>query len=166
MSVTYAKGKYLVEILDQGYEESSTKRTPGFFLQVRVTGRYGPKGDLEECPQLERTYRQYLANDVGVNILRGILKAIDVCVTDLTQLDPEAPNHVSLVGRLIDMICDHESYQGKTRERWDIPRSRKKLDLNGVLALNNKFGHLLKDGNGQAKPSPAVTKPNDSNVPF
>jgi hypothetical protein len=166
MSTTYAKGKYRAEILDQGFEESATKGTPCFYLLLVIIGRYDDEDKVQECPRYERTYRQYLANETGVNILRGDLKTLGVQVNDLTQLDPSTVGHVRLAGRQIDVICDLESYQGKQRERWGLPRLRKKLDLGAIRALSDQFGHLLQGNNGQAKPAPVVPKPNDSDVPF
>src|SRR4051812_32970051 len=112
MSATYTHGKYQAEILDQGFDESSAKGTPFFYLQLMVLGRYEEKGELRDCQRYERTYVQYLANDTGVGTLKGDLKALGVEVTDLTQLDPAAPNHVSLIGRKIDVKCELETYQG------------------------------------------------------
>jgi hypothetical protein len=166
MSTTYTTGKYQAEILDQGFEESSTKHTPYFFLQLRILGRYDAQDELQECPMYERTYQQYLANDTGVGILKGDLKALGIDVTDLTQLDPGCPKFINLVGRRIDVLCKPETYQGRQRERWSIYRSRKKLNQDSVRALNDRFGHLLRDGNGQANPTPGVTTPNTTDTPF
>jgi hypothetical protein len=166
MSTTYPKGKYQAEVLEQGFEESSTG-TPCFFLQLKILGRYDEQGQLQECPPYERTYRQYLANEPGARFLRSDLKTLGVQISDLTQLDPAAPNHVSLLARKIDVECHHEVYQGKPRERWAIPRSRKKCDLGAVRVLNDKFGHLLRDGNGQTVATPPpVAAANDSDAPF
>ncbi len=111
MSVTtYTTGKYLAEILDQGFEESAAKRTPAFYLQLRILGRYGADGQLEDCPRYERTYRQYLANETGAGILKGDLRSLDVQFNDLSQLEPGTHNHVSLVGRRIDVACEIERH--------------------------------------------------------
>src|SRR5262245_61652683 len=166
MSETYPKGKYQAEVLEQGFEESRTG-TPCFFLQLKILARYGEQGQLQEVPPYERTYRQYLANEIGARILRSDLKTLGGQVTGCTQWDPAPPNHVSLIGRQIDVVCDHEAYQGKLRERWAIPRSRKKCDLGAVRVLNDRFGHLLRDGNGQTVATPPpVAKANDSDAPF
>src|SRR4051812_38247155 len=121
-ATTYSKGKYRAEVVDQGFEQSSGKGTPCFFLQIRILARYDEQGQAQECPRYERTYRQYLNTETGVNILRGQLKSLDVQVTGLAQLDPGAANHVSLVGRTIDVACELESYRGRQQERWSIPQ--------------------------------------------
>jgi hypothetical protein len=165
-NTTYSEGRYQAEILEHGFEESSVKGTPGFFIQLKILARYDEEGRLRECPQYERTYRQYLANETGVNILRGDMKAIDVQLEDLAQLDPGAPKGLNLRGRKIDVACRLETYQGQQRERWGIARNRKKLNLNEVRILNDRFGHLLRDGKSQAGPAPAVTEPNQRDSAF
>src|SRR5262249_44247893 len=117
-------------------------------------------------PQYERSYVQYLANDTGVEILKGDLRALGVEVGDLTQLDPGSPKGINLAGRKIDVMCRLETYQGSERERWSIHRTRKKLSLDSVRALNDRFGHLLRDGTAQAKAAPGVTTPNRTDTPF
>jgi hypothetical protein len=166
MSTTYTNGKYRAEIREQGFEESPTKGTPYFFLQLTILGRYDAQEQLQECPRYERTYAQYLANDTGVQILKGDLKAIGVEMNDLSQMDPSSPHCINLVGRQIDVVCKLETYQGRERERWTIPRSRKRLDRDAVRALNDRFGHLLRDGNAQAKPNLGVTTPNKTDTPW
>jgi hypothetical protein len=164
-TTTYSNGKYRAEILEQGFTASTAKGTPAFFLLLKIRERYDANGSLVECPQYERPYTQYLANETGVNILRGDLKALGVQVTSFAQLDPATPDHVNLVGRQIDVTCDLESYQGKQRERWSIARTRSTLPSDALRALDDQFGHLLRGDNGQAQPAPAVT-PNQSDAPF
>src|SRR5262245_13409751 len=143
---TYSPGKYRAAVVDQGFVESPSRGTPGFFLQLRILKRYGANDALEACPEYERTLTQYLANATGVNSLLVQLKAIGVTVTDLAQLDPEAAGGVRLAGMEIDVECEVESYLGRERERWGIPRSRKKLKPDAIRALSDRFGHLLRNG--------------------
>jgi hypothetical protein len=166
MSVTYIKGKYRARILEQGFTESSTKATPAFYLQLKILKRYGANDELEACPEYERTYLQYLANETSINILRGHLKAIGVSITDMAQLDPEAAGGLRLAGKEIDVECEIEVYNGQQRERWSIPRSRKKLKLDAVRALNDRYGHLLRNGEAAPQPAPPVREPNRSDDPF
>jgi hypothetical protein len=94
------------------------------------------------------------------------LKTLGIQVSDLTQLDAGAANAVTLVGRKIEVTCDHESYQGKLRERWGIPRARKKIAPGAVRGLNDKFGHLLRSDEAAPQPPPPVREPNRSDEPF
>jgi hypothetical protein len=153
---TYQAGRYQAEVLDQGFEVSPNKGTPAFYLQLRILARYDASGVLVDCPQYERTYMQYLANETGVQILRGHLGALGVKICDLMEIDPSEANHVSLVGRQIDVDCVIESYQGQQRERWTISR-RKKLAADALRALNDQYGHVFRDNGSEAKPAnPAV----------
>jgi hypothetical protein len=166
MSTTYPRGKYQAKVIDQGFEQAASTGTVCFFMQLLVLGRYDEQGNLQECPKFERSYKQYLANETGINILKGDLKSLGVEATDLVQLNLDSQGAISLRDRTIDVVCDHETYKGKVVERWQFPRTRKKLDLDSVRALNDKFGHLLQGGNGQPKPPTPPAKPNDSDVPF
>ena len=166
MAATYAEGKYRARILQQGFERSSVKKTPCFFLQIEIQSAYGEGQQLEDCPRFERTYRQYLANETGVNILRSDLKALDVEFSDFRQLDPDAPDGVCLVGREIDVECRHEPFDGTISERWCISRPLKKSDPEALLSLNDRFGHLLRGGNGKAAPAAPVKSPNNSDAAF
>jgi hypothetical protein len=154
----------LAEVLDQGFEESSSKGTPGFFLRLKILNRYAADGQLEACQQYERVYTQFLANEIGIRILRSDLQTLGVEVTDLAQLDLAAADHLRLVGRKVDVICEVEVYKGRERERWSIPRPRKKLGLDDVRQLGSKYRHLLRDGNAPAPPAPPAAGPNDNDA--
>jgi hypothetical protein len=154
MSTTYPQGKYQARILDQGFAKSDVKRTPYYFLQLKPLGRYGDGGELVECQQFERTYAQYLSGDTGAGILKGDMKAIGVEYTDLSQLSLDSPDAINLVGRTIDVVCEYETYQGKLQERWKISRSRKKLSLDTIRALNDQLIAAQGDDNATSEDPP------------
>jgi hypothetical protein len=162
-TTTYTNGMYRAEILDQGFEESSSKGTPGFFLLLKILNRYTADGQLEACQQYERVYTQFLANEIGIRILRADLQTLGLQVTDLTQLDPANPDHIRLVGRKVDVVCGTEVYKGLQRERWGFPRARKKLGLDAVRTLGARYAHLLGNGNAPAPPAPPAA-PNDNDA--
>ena len=102
---------------------------------------------------------------MGVNILRGDLNALGVQVPNLDLLNPDVTDHVSLVGREIDVECEIESYKGKQKERWSIPhRKLPKLGRDEIRDLDAKFGHLFRDGT--APPKLPATKPNSTDNTF
>jgi hypothetical protein len=165
MAPTYMPGTYRAKIIAQGFEQSSVKQTPCFFLQMKIQGRHDSQGQVQDCPQYERTYLQYLANDTGVAILRGDLQRLGVTVSDLTLLEPGVEGHISLVGRTIDVVCEHEPFNGQTRERWRISRPRKKLDLDSLGQLNAKFRHVLGGSPGAENTAlPSNTTPGEDNT--
>lgn len=69
-------------------------------------------------------------------MLEQDLSRIGVEIDDFSQLDLAADDSINLAGRVIDVECYHEDYQGKTRERWRIARpAPKKMTLDAVRAL-------------------------------
>jgi hypothetical protein len=164
MTTTYTPGTYKAEVVGQGFGASPVKGTPCFSLQIRVVGRHDGQGRVLECPSFERSCDQYLAKETGAAILRGDLSALGVEVTQLAQLEPGTPGHVSLVGRTIDVTCEHEVYQGRVRERWRVHRPRTKLDLDSVRDLDARFGHLFSRPT-PASPAPPPTPPGDAASP-
>lgn len=136
---TYDPGTYRAEVTDQGFAESEAKSTPYFFVDVRILSRGGVGSRQGSCPRHERTLRQYLNTEVGQRILREDLRALGVEIADLAQLSAEHPDHISLVGRQIDVRCDHEDFGGKPRERWRIARPpAPRLGLDAIRALSRQ----------------------------
>jgi hypothetical protein len=162
LSTTYTPGRYLAQIREQGFGLSEARGTPYLFLLVKILARVDEQGQQQSCPQYEREYRRYLSAETGAGILQGDLHALGIQVTDLTQLDPATPGHISLVGREIEVFCEIESYKGKQQERWGIPRPRKKLDVNALRSLSDQFRHIFAGGHSQPKPSaePQAPTPN------
>ncbi len=132
---TYTDGTYRAEIIDQGFSASQNEKL-FFYLRLRVRQRIDESGTPQECPQYERTVRQYLSNVVGEQILLRDLRAIGVVTDDIFRLGAEASDHIDLLGRVIDVTCNNEIYNGKTQERWTIARpAPKKLTLDAARAL-------------------------------
>jgi hypothetical protein len=161
MSTTYTKGDYQAEILDHGFDRSQIKGTPAFFMQLRILGRFAANGKLTDCPQYERTYRQYLSTETGFRVLCGDLRTLGLEVASLDQLNLGAPDHINLVGRKITVSCAPEVFNGRQVERWRIARNRAKLDLDAIRALNQKYGHILRGG-GEDEPVGDGTEATDS----
>jgi hypothetical protein len=65
------------------------------------------------------------------------------------------PGAVDLFNREIDLICDHETYQGSARERWSIFRkpTLEKLDRNELRRLDAEFEDELRRAFGPGKPA-------------
>jgi hypothetical protein len=159
VSTTYSPGRYRVVVIDQGFDEAATG-TPFFFLQVRILSRLNPAGTPENCPRLERTIRQYLGSEVGLQILGKDLRQLGVEVDDITRLNLESADPISLVGREIEVECADDEYQRRTVERWRIARRR--LSPDQVRALGARFGA------GRTGTNPPAPPPNPpaENTPF
>ena len=83
---------------------------------------------------------------------------------------PRDPGAADLFDREIDVVCEHETYEGQTRERWSIhrERTREKLGREDLARLDAQFGdqirRVLGAGDTAVAPPP-VTEINDDN-PF
>jgi hypothetical protein len=166
MATTYSEGDYLAKVIAQGFESSIMKETPFFFLQLSIIGRYDSTGcEIQHCPQYERSYRQYVNTETGVNLLKRDLKTLAVEFGDLKQLSPDFPGHLSLVGREIKVFCKIEMYKGKPQEWWEIPCPRAKLDPIALQRLSDQFTHLFGDQSNQPKPPATPPPANPSDEP-
>lgn len=97
-------------------------------------------------------------------------------VDDISRLGLP-PEKSGLVGSGCDLICEHENYNGKDREKWEIPGGRKPLESSASASqkLKSLFGAAAKPrpkaatATKAAKPAPASAgggDDGDDDVPF
>lgn len=177
MAIHFSEGRYRVRVVSQCF--STTKsNSPQFVLRVTPVGFYNlerPGGALEVCDSYERSI--FLAiTDKSIDYVVDKLAAIGFEGRSFSELDPEAANHVSLVGREFDAVCRHDAYEGVTREKWDVSTMTtapgSPLDKAGLRKLDTLYGAKLKRGIGQAKAvqrevaSATVSNVGDDDIPF
>jgi hypothetical protein len=169
--MTIEPGKYRGRITDYGVTQSQAgQQLPMVFITFEMIGQYDPDtGEVEPCESATRTYYKAITPKT-IGWLLADLKAIGYDRPGLEYLDPEVPGAVDLFGREIDVVCEHEMYQGRTRERWSIHRERthEKIGREGLARLDAQFGDQIRRvlGAGDAAVTPApVTVVNDDN-PF
>jgi hypothetical protein len=82
---------------------------------------------------------------------------------DLLGLDPDREDAFDFTDVEFFVTCKHEEYQGEVREKWAVftPPSRPKLAADKLLALNERYGSVVKEmkDRREAKEQP---KPNDT----
>lgn len=144
MAFKFDEATYRVEITRQGFECASTG-TSEFVLDFKILGCLDDQGQQHPCTPGMRSYRQSLANSVGLTLLKGDLKEVGVDLSDLSRLDVDSPDHISLVGKTINMVCQHQQLNDIQVERWRI-RCRKKMPFDEVLRLQEKFSKVLQGG--------------------
>lgn len=92
------------------------------------------------------------------------LERLGIVFDTWAQVDENDPNCVSIVGNRTRLTCKHETYQGKTRDRWDVPfagggvqvESVDKTEAAKVQALFGRFAKGRKAAPAQvAAPVPA-----------
>jgi hypothetical protein len=162
-------GKYRGRITDYGVTQSQAgQQLPTVFILFELVGQYDPDtGDLLDCPLESRSYYKSISPKT-IDWLLSDLKAIGYDRPGLEYLDPEVPGAADLFGREIDVVCDQENYDGRTRERWSIhrERTREKIGREGLARLDAQYGEQIRRvlGAGDAAVSPPpLTVVNDDN---
>jgi hypothetical protein len=160
------KGKYRARIADYGVFQSTVgQQHPTAFIRFTLVGVYDPStGALGECPAETREYLKAITpNTIGW--LLSDLKAVGYDRDSLSAFDPEAPGAVDLFGRELDVACDHETYDGVTRERWSVHREprRQRVGRDELARLDTTYADQIRRvlGDGQPAAAPAVTSPAD-----
>lgn len=181
MSVYYENnGKYWAKVTNQGLGVTSTGK-PQFVLSFTILGKVNPQdpeGALISCEQYERSmFRtitdktvEWLLDDIKHLCQRGNL-APDI--SGFEQLDPKTPGFLNLANIEFEAFCQHDTYEGKTRERWSVSTGGgggleiKPLDNTEVRKLNAMFGKQLKRlSNGAPKTPASPEPPKESVVPM
>lgn len=103
-----------------------------------------------ELPQSERVERTSFLVLTSKSIPTAMTKLESIGVKDLEswgQLDQDDPGCKSIIGQAGLMLCKHDTYQGQTKEKWEIPFGGleiKPLEAEGVRKLDALFGSYLK----------------------
>lgn len=172
MSLAFEQGTYIGRITNWGLSKAKTG-TPQFFVSFQPLGRIDQSrpddmNNLIPCADFERT------------VFRAITeKTVEYFAKDLTQLgyphstfdylDREHPQAHDFDGQEIRVLCKHDSYMGKEKEKWEFAWSGDgftptSIDRTGVKELNAMFGKHLKKGPA-ATSRPAPTKPTNGKSP-
>lgn len=169
-------GKYLCEVVQQGFTESKNKGTLGFFL------RFKPLLEIDkndptvsyESPNYERTIEMWITENTIDNHIR-VLRGLGFTGSSFRELDPDNPSHFSFVGNEIALLCRHQEYDGKVYDKFEFPYTGggKTLPSDSKVAskLDNLFGRRLKSAAPTTRP--AVAEPvvaaadeGDDSIPF
>lgn len=170
MSIQYEVGRYKCTVKQQGFTTAKTGNQQ-FFLVFDVTatesGESVSIGERTHYRALTEKTMEYFAAD---------MKNLGFAGSSLTQLDPESPQHFSLVGREVTMFCQHGTdNSGNAREEWNVAmgaREMKPADATKLRSLDLLFAKALR-GNGGPRPVAAMPPPpmaaapiNNDDVPF
>ena len=179
-AVYYAEGNHVAEVLSQELSASRNKGTPQLVLKVGILGVPNADGTYEKHKQqYERYVTLYLTEGTMPYVLEH-LKTLGFTGTSLAQLNTDHPDHIDLAGNQVDLYCQHETYEGKERERWQISSQQSAaavpLDAKKLRQLDALFGKGLREqakagGADQSKAFPPNklsdgTEITDDDVPF
>jgi hypothetical protein len=155
----YAKGRYLVEITDQGLTKASTGN---FQIVLRFKVLEGTQ-PVCEVQQYERTAYLVITENT-VDFLMPKLAALGYDHDSLKHLNLRDPQAHDLRGTQAEFFCKHEQDRnGEWRERWDVamggaskPLELKPPDQRELRTLDALFGRARK-ANGAAPHRMPVT---------
>jgi hypothetical protein len=160
-------GRYRGRIRDYGVTQSqSGQQLPTVFVAFDLIGQYDPTtGELRTCPAGTRTYYKGISPKT-IGWLLADLKQIGFDQPGLEYLDPETPGAANLFDREIDVVCEHETYEGQTRERSSIYREqrRERIRRDDLARIDVQYADQIKRVLGttqSAEPAPAVTEVNN-----
>jgi len=169
MPAYFEPGSYKCQVVAQGFDKSSQKQTPFFWMAFQVIE--SASGDMNQ-PTYERDVRLYLhENTIDGTIER--LRGLGWDGASWSDLEPGGAH--SFVGQMIDLVCTHETVEGKTFERWDFPggRARPEHQTDLCKRLDALYGAKLRlpretkcASKPKAKPQPAQQDPADDDIPF
>lgn len=161
MAAFYESGKYRVKIAKQAFGKN---KKDNFELQLTIKpiGVYSkPNSPDEQLSEFDAPYERTIFLTLTEGTL-GTTEKPGWVMQNLTylgfngdsfaQLDPNDKDAISFVGLELDARCDHEDYEGKEREKWNIIRpgggasgpTTKPAEKKEVRALDSKFKSLLK----------------------
>lgn len=150
-NLAFEAGSYMGRITKWGLSAAKTG-TPQFFATFVPLGRIDPAkpSDTENliaCPDWERTVFRAITENT-IDFVARDLAALGYTRDTFDQLDPEHADAHSFADMEIRVVCKHESYQGKEKERWDFAFgdgfTPKAMESGGMKKLNALFGKKLK----------------------
>lgn len=157
----YGLGRYLVELLgQQGFSEAGTGTTQ-FYMKFQVMAIWSHEdGQWHQVETAERTlYKALTANTA--QYFAEDLRALGYTGNSFGPLDMRHPQAHIFQGE-IEMTCQIETYNGKTREKWNIVRGsgreERAIDGQAVKKLDALYGKALKE-TGPVTVAPGVVTP-------
>lgn len=167
-TLNYQPGTYAVEIVKQKMAKARTGN-PQVIISFVPYAKVN-EGVPEDSPnrlqdlggdQYERS-AFWVVTDNTVDWVIDKLERIGIQnIGSWSEIDEDNPNCCDVRRRHVCMVCRHETYEGKTREKWDLRGGGgelqiEELDQNAMRELDAQFGRFLKKN---ATPAAAVTQP-------
>jgi hypothetical protein len=163
----YQIGNYIGEIVAQGLSKARTGNSQ-FVVRVKVLGVTGQNGAFLTDPfQYERTIFMTITPNT-IDRIADTLEMLGYNRQGFGPLDPSHPQHVSFIGKQVDLYCNHENDQnGNLREKWGISTGSggKALDLTPLNQKELRELDALFGRNIRSAPSTSVASPVTGRAP-
>lgn len=152
---TYTPGTYLARITRQQLGKTS-KGNPQFVLSFTVEAKVAAdgSGNLEQCPVYERSIFRAITDKTVTYLMEDLdYLGIGAELSSFGQLDQDSPQCVRVIDQEIEVVCQHEMYEGQLKERWSLNRGGSGLqiepvDKQEIRQLDTLFGKQLKARSG------------------
>lgn len=117
-------------------------------LEERIDGR-----DPAAASGTKHIHRAITDNSIEYTVQD--LERVGYPFQSFDQLNPEHPRYWS-PNVDVEVKCEHETYEGKTRERWKFSGGSgtgKPMEKSSISSLNAKFGAFLRKPGSQPQPA-------------
>jgi hypothetical protein len=168
----YQPGRYVVQVVDQGFGNSKQKLTPYFCLTIRPIARVITADEHEALPDSYERYIMLYLTDKTVDNVIARLRRLGFAGASFSQLDPANDKYHSFEGIEIMATCEHEQIGDKTYERWRLPLggspSFHEAEAGITRKLDARFGKVLKSTARSVKKEEAAVAAGDArhSLPF
>ena len=151
-------GKYRAVVTGQGFSESKDKKTPYFYLVIMPEVMLEQDGTETDAPlsQYESEVKWYMTKAAMEYFTRD-LKTLGFTGQQPADLSPQKQGFHDFTGKVIEVICKHETYNDKMFDKWSLvfagdtqQEERPPTDLRD---LNTRFGDEFKTMFGGNKPA-------------
>ncbi len=163
------EGNYQARVARWGFFESSAKGTPGFELVVRVHSQEADHGSGEYVPldqEVTRSVPMWLSPK-ALGITAANLRSLGYEDKELDRLDPEHPEAFDLEDREVVISVEHEDYKEKPREKVQLVRQSRKMDVAKLLKVAGavKDGFAEEQAKAVADPMATIATPDPDPAP-
>lgn len=169
--MAYERGRYVCEVVAQGFSEAKNeKQTPFFYLTFKPVALLNPSNWDEQfaCDNYERDVKLWLSSKaVPFSIAR--LRGLGWNGNSFRELEPGGG--YSFVGQKVELVCDHETNDGNTYDRWDFPFEGNSIQHEESPGLAKKldslFGRELKKTASElSQETVPPAEVDDEDIPF
>jgi hypothetical protein len=172
MSITYRPGVYRGQIFKWGLSKVISTGNPQFIISFQIQGEVDqsdPDRGLIQCQEGERSIFRVITPNTIDYILQDLEK-LGYDKEGFEFLSPEHPGAFNFLGMEIEVICSHETYEGKAREKWSFAwggggMEIQPLENSEVKKLNAMFGKKLKNQKSVNGPQTASQVMNQDRKP-